>query len=271
MVFGSKRHLVRPLVGIVLATQALTAAVPQRSQPSTAATRFEVASIRRNPGKGLGRISTEPGGRFVVTNMTLDTVITSAFGIRGFQLVDAPRWVYVEKYDILARTGLDDYPSVVAMRPVIQALLAERFQLEVSREPREMQTYALVRLRPDALGPQLVQSKADCRSPESRDLANPVRCGTDSPGDGVITGKGSASVSLANILGAFAGTFVDDETGLTGAFDFTLKWNPNLNDDPADGVSMFTAVQEQLGLKLDPRRRAVDVIAIKRIERPTEN
>lgn len=263
-------RLVRPLIAIVLATQALSAA-SQRSQPSTAATRFEVASIRRHTGTGFGQLNTEPGGRFVVTNMTLDTVITSAFGIRGFQLVDAPRWIYVEKYDILARTGLDDYPSVVAMRPVIQALLAERFQLEVSREQRDMQTYALVRLRPDTLGPQLVQSTADCSTPESRDLANPVRCGTNSPAAGVITGKGSASVSLANILGAFTGTFVDDETGLTGAFDFTMKWNPNLNDDPADRVSMFTAVQEQLGLKLEPRRRAVEVIAITRIERPTEN
>ena len=261
----------RTLIGIVLATHALAAAAPQRSQPSTAATRFEVASIRRNAGTGLGRLTTEPGGRFLVTNMTLETVILSAFGVRGFQLVDVPRWVQVEKYDILARTGLDDYPSVVAMRPLIQTLLAERFRLDVSREQRDMQTYALVRLRPDTLGPQLTVSKADCSTLESRDLANPRRCGTDAPGVGVITGRGSASVSLANILGAFAGTFVDDETGLTGAFDFTMKWNPDLNADPGDRVSMFTAVQEQLGLRLEPRRKAVDVIAIKRIERPTEN
>ena len=70
-----------------------------------------------------------------------------------------------------------------------------------------------------------------------------------------------------------ANTFVDDETGLTGAYDFTLKWNPTLTDDTAalDRVSVFTALQEQLGLRLEPRRKPVEVVAIKRIERPTEN
>jgi uncharacterized protein (TIGR03435 family) len=260
-------------VALLLAGCAVSVAAAQAPQPAKPPEQFEVASIRRNPGTGFSQINTQPGGRFIVSNFSLYDVITVAFGISGLQLVDVPRWVQVEKYDITATTGRDEYLSVVAMRPLIQRLLAERFQLEVSRERREIQAYALVRLRPNMLGPQLTPSTADCSTRESRDLANPKRCGTGVPIVGIITGIGSTSAQIANTVGAFIGTFVDDETGLTGRFDISLKWTPNLAADAgaADGVSIFTAVQEQLGLRLEPRRKMIDVIAITRIERPTDN
>ena len=263
---------VRLLSGVLLALAG--ASVAAQAPPATkAAARFEVASIRPNPGTGLGQINSQPGGRFLVTNFPLVDVIEVAFDLRSFQLVDVPRWVQVERFDIVASTGRDEYLSVVAMRPLIQRLLAERFQLEVSREQREMQTYALVRARPDRLGPQISPSTADCSTPESRDPSKPGACGIRIPNPGAITSKGSPLNSLARTLIVFMNTFVDDETGVTGAYDFTLKWNPSLTGDAAgaDPVSIFAALQEQLGLKLEPRRRAVDVVAIKRIERPTEN
>jgi uncharacterized protein (TIGR03435 family) len=274
MTSGSRIRLVRPLTWMLLAAQVLSADATQApAAPQPAPTRFEVASIRRNPGSGMYRMNTEPGGRFLAINMPLVDVIQSAYDLRAFQLVDVPRWVETERFDILARTGRDHYPSVVALRPLVRTLLAERFGLEVEREQRVMQTYALTRLRPDRLGPQLTPSKADCRSPESRDLANPKRCGTNLPSMGHLTGTGVTTNSLLFTLIGLVGTFVDDETGLTGAYDFTLKWSPGLADDPAapERVSIFTAVQEQLGLRLEPRRRPVEVIAIKRVERPTEN
>ena len=266
----------RPLIGVLLTAQTLSAQAtqaPAAPQPANPPTRFEVASIRRNPGTGVYRMNTEPGGRFLAINMPLVDVIRSAYDLRAFQLVDVPRWVETERFDILARTGRDDYPSVVALRPLVRTLLAERFGLVVEREQRVMQTYALTRLRPDRLGPQLTPSMADCRSPESRDLANPKRCGTNLRSIGDMTGTGITTTSLIFTLTGLVGTFVDDETGLTGAYDFSLKWSPGLADDPAapERVSIFTAVQEQLGLRLDPRRRPVEVIAIKRVERPTEN
>jgi len=268
----SKARLVGSLFG-VLSAVSVVAVVAAQAPPSTKpAARFEVASIRPSSGTGSGRLTAEPGGRFLVTNFPLQIVITSAFDIRPFQLVDVPRWVQVEKFDIVASTGRDEFASVVAMQPLIQTLLAERFRLEVVREQRVMQTYALVRAHPDTLGPQLKPSKADCSSPESRDFANPAACGVRVPNIGMITGIGSPLVRLAGTLIALVDTFVDDDTGLTDAFDFTLKWNPSLTDaaEP-DRVSIFTALQEQLGLRLEPRRKAVDVVAIKRIERPTEN
>ena len=259
------------VVPFALAAVSVAAAqVPPATKP---AEKFEVASIGRSAGTGAGRLTAQPGGRFLVNNFPLEIVITSAFDIRPFQLVDVPRWVQVERFDIVASTGRDEYLSVVAMRPLIQRLLAERFQLEVSREQREMQTYALMRARPDRLGPQIAPSTADCSTPESRDPSRPGACGIRIPNPGAVSSKGSPLNSLARTLIVFMNTFVDDETGVTGAYDFTLKWNPSLTGDAAgaDPVSIFAALQEQLGLRLEPRRKAVDVVAIKRIERPTEN
>jgi uncharacterized protein (TIGR03435 family) len=264
---------VRSMSSVVLVLAAVSLAAAQVPPAAKLPPRFEVASIRPSAGTGLSRINSEPGGRYLVVNFPLVDVITSAFDLRSFQLVDVPRWVQVEKFDIIASTGRDEYLSVVAMRPLIQTLLAERFQLEVSREQRDTLTYALVRLRPDTLGPQITPTKADCSTPESRDPSKPGSCGIRMSVPGSITAKGTPLNSLARFLIGSTNTFVDDETGVTGAYDFTLKWNPTLTDDTAafDRVSVFTAVQEQLGLRLEPRRKAVEVIAIKRIERPSEN
>ena len=269
----TETRLVRALISLLVAVSLVSGAAAQAPPATKPAERFEVASIRPSPGTGFSRITTEPGGRYLVVNFPLIDVIQSAFDLLSFQLVDVPRWVQLEKYDIVASTGRDEYPSVVAMRPLIRRLLAERFQLEVSREQRETQTYALVRVRPDRLGPQITPSTADCSTPESRDPTKPGSCGIRMSVPGAITAKGSPLISLARFLIGSTNTFVDDETGMTGAYDFALKWNPTLTDDTAalDRVSVFTALQEQLGLRLEPRRRAVEVVAIKRIERPTGN
>jgi uncharacterized protein (TIGR03435 family) len=111
----------------------------------------------------------------------------------------------------------------------------------------------------------------DCTSPERRDFANAKSCGTRVREPGTLTGIAVESPSLARTLDALIGTVVTDETGLSGQFDFTLKWAPDGAAGASDGLSIFTAVQEQLGLKLEPRRTPVDVIVVKRIERPTEN
>jgi uncharacterized protein (TIGR03435 family) len=266
-------RLVRLLIGLLVAVSAVSVAAAQAPPATKPAERFEVASIRPNPGTGFSRINTEPGGRYLVVNFPLVDVILSAFDLRSFQLVDVPRWVQVEKFDIVANTGRDEYLSVVAMRPLIRTLLAERFQLEVSREQRDTQTYALVRVSPDKLGPQITPSTADCSTPEKSDPTKPGACGIRMSVPGAITARGSPLNSLARFLIGSTNTFVDDETGLPGAYDFTLKWNPTLTDDTAalDRVSVFTALQEQLGLRLEPRRKPVEVVAIKRIERPTEN
>ena len=109
--------------------------------------RFEVVSVRPNRDPtALGLINTQPGGRFLVQNFPLRDVIMAAYGLREYQLVDDPAWVRSERYNITALTGRDEMLSVVQMRPLIQRLLADRFQLQIAREQRVMQTYALMRV-----------------------------------------------------------------------------------------------------------------------------
>jgi uncharacterized protein (TIGR03435 family) len=238
--------------------------------------RFEVASVKPNrSSSGGAMINSQPGGRYLVVNMPLSAIITSAFGIRSFQLVDVPAWAQSERFDITAVTGADGYPSVVQLRPAVQALLADRFKLQVGREQRSMQTYALVRVRPDVLGPRMRASDIDCTSPERRDPGlNPSgACGIRAVQGGELVGLGVPLTMLAISLGGTLNTIVADDTGhgTTSRFDFTLTWAPNIATTAGDLPDLFTAVREQLGLKLEPRRTPVDVVVIKSVERPTEN
>lgn len=249
-----------------------TAQAPQRQDSTGKPVKFEVVSVRPNRDTTtVSMINSLPGGRFIVQNFPLREAILTAYGLREYQLVDDPAWARSERYDITALTGRDELVSVLQLRPLIQTLLAERFQLQIVREQRVMQTYALVRVRPDALGPAMQPVKIDCTSPERRDPAlNRNPCGTRRS-SGTVTGTAVLMPQLISLLDGHLGTLVTDETGLQGQFDLTLKWSPDGAAAPADGVPVFTAVQEQLGLKLEPRRTAVDVIAVKRLERPTEN
>jgi len=261
------------LLGSVATHRASAQQALQRQEPPDEPLKFEVVSVRPYRGDtGIGgRISAQPGGRFIVQNMPLRLVLLTAYDIRPYQLVDAPTWVQTERFEITALTGRDEFSSVVQMQPLIQALLADRFQLQIAREQRVVQTYALVRVRADALGPQMRSVNTDCTSPERRDFANANSCGTRVREPGTLTGIATESSSLARALDALIGTVVTDETGLRGPFDFTLKWSPDNSTGAADGVPIVTAVQEQLGLKLEPRRTTVEVVVVKRIERPTEN
>ena len=248
--------------------QSAAAQAPQRQESAERPLKFEVVSVRPNRDTTtVSMINTLPGGRFIVQNFPLQDVILTAYGLREYQLVDAPAWARSERYNITALTGRDELASVVQLRPLIQTLLADRFQLQIVREQRVMQTYALTRIRPDALGPSMQPVKIDCTSPERRDPAlNKNPCGTRRS-SGTVTGTAVLMPQLISLLDVLLGTLVTDETGLRGQFDVTLKWSPDAAAAAADGVSIFTAVQEQLGLKLDPRRTAVDVVAVKRLQR----
>jgi len=185
---------------------------------------------------------------------------------------------------------------------MIRALLAERFKLVVHNEEKEMPIYALVPARSDGkLGPQLKASEADCAAIVAAARArggrgpmgpppDPGRGGPPPPcgiriGPGNMAVGGSPMSQVATSLSMFAGRIVVDKTGLSGSYDFTLTWTPDQmpgagqrppgapEPPPIDpnGASLFTAVQEQLGLKLDSQRGPVAMLVIDRAERPTEN
>jgi len=246
------------------------------SSPS-AAMAFEVASIRLNTsGSGSGGGGPRPGGRYTYTNMPVRALVASAFRLPSDRVLGGPGWITTDRYDISA-TGKEN-PTADDISAMMLALLRDRFRLEAHREMRDLPVYSLVQARPDKpLGSGLRRSAVDCRDPEQRKKAYASApagarevCGLTTTA-GLFTGGGVDLSTLTVILTSAAGRPVLDRTGLTGGFDIDLKWSAMLQPDTADAVSIFTAVQEQLGLKLESGTAPLGVIVIDRLERPSDN
>jgi len=269
-------------------------------QDTAALPRFEVASIKLNKsGGGPVRIQTSPGGRFTAINMTLKGLVQFAYRVQSFQVTGGPDWMDSDRFDVVAKGDEKDdaFSGDQRGRPTItqlmlRALLADRFKLAVRNEPRDQQTYALILARADGrLGSDLRRSTTDCAevNPQALDKAragdrSAVTCGIRM-GLGTMTMGGATLSQLATTLSGLMDRSVVDRTGLEGTFDGSLKWTPDQSTpglavkagfapaglvDP-NGPSLFTAVQEQMGLKLDSRKGPVDVVVIDRAERPVEN
>jgi uncharacterized protein (TIGR03435 family) len=268
----------------VLALCAATA-ISLLAQPGDPA--FEVASIKPNQGdSGNALAGFQPGGRFVATNSAVRDLIRLAYGRGGSldpaRLIGGPEWSSRERFDVTAKAEENAPPPLVL--GMLRTLLAERFKLVLHTETRDLPIYALTLVRPDGtLGPKLRRT-ADCTSGEaaSPSLPKAARCGGAGQ-DGHLEFGG---VPLAMVIdtAAFLREVqrpVVDRTGLTGAFEGTLDWTPTLVSarnqspfdltatPPPDGASIFTAIQEQLGLKLVASRGPVEVFVIDALERPT--
>ena len=288
----------------LLAAPILHGAAPQEPQ-------LEVASIKPNKSSdNRVMLGIQPGGRFTATNVTLRMLIRNAYQLQEFQITGGPNWIADERFDIVAKAetgdGIGDpFRAEANGQPsrgqlMIRALLADRFKLVVHNEDKEMPIYALVLARGDGkLGPQLKVSETDCAAmiaagrgrgrgpmppPGPPQPGTPMQCGIRI-GPGNMAVGGSPMTQVATSLAMFAGRIVVDKTGLAGNYDFTLSWTPDQmpgagqrppgapEPPPIDpnGPSLFTAVQEQLGLKLDSQRGPVAMLVIDRAERPTEN
>ena len=252
---------------------------------------FEVASIKRNvSGEQNASVRAQPGGRLTVTNNTLFNIVRNAYGVQPFQIVRAervPAWFDSERWDIVAKAKDNATPQ--QLMTMLQNLLADRFKIVLRREPRDMPVYALIVSRSDGrLGPQLKPSSLDCAAlaaaraagapPPPAPAGNGPFCGTRT-GRGTVMTSGVPLADFARNLGPMTGRFVVDRTGLAGPYDLELKWTPEnapaATDAPnsplSDGTSLFTAIQEQLGLKLEAQRAPVDVLLIDSADRPTED
>jgi uncharacterized protein (TIGR03435 family) len=255
---------------------------------------FEVATVRENTSsEARKRIEVLPGGQFNAINMTLREIVSIVYPTDGGrfrhadQLVGGPGWFDSARFDIVAKTdarGGDsnkpgftataaDREAVERVRLMMRQLLAERFKLRVHNETRQLSIYELVMLKPGgALGPDIKRAAVDCieewkkqGKPDARNLA----CGSiQGARVGKMTGHAVEIGPLVRDLYDWTGRPVVDRTGLTGRFDFTLTWAPAGSND-TEAPSIFTAVQEQLGLKLEPARGPVDVLVIDSAERPT--
>jgi uncharacterized protein (TIGR03435 family) len=242
---------------------------------------FEVASVKANVNLDAPEgISVQPNGSARFTGFHVRTLIAMAYraeGIQRFdQLVGGPSWISVDKFDISAKADPQAEGSPNQLPAMLRSLLRDRFGLRVHSETRQVPAYRLVVARRDGrLGRNLRESTTDCSGTVAT-AANPEPdrwCGIRATG-GVITGR---AVSAAQLAGNLAGyptvdRFVTDRTGLTGRYDFELEYAPAFLD-PGDAVSsarpsLFTALIEQLGLRLQPETIAAPVLVIDRIERP---
>ena len=229
---------------------------------------FEVVSVKRNTTLANGGIHVEPGGRFVATSINVFALIAVAYGetmnaLRAPQIVGAPRWLQSENYDITAKATPADMDNFDRTRLLLRTLLEDRFKLRAHREQRAMPIYALVRARPDGtLGPNLRQSIADCSAPS-------VKCGFAGGPRDHIKGDAVPMAILVQLLANVSDRIVVDRTGLTGGFQIDLEYSPD--QTASDKPSIFSAVNEQLGLKLEATRGPVDVVVVDHVERPAED
>jgi len=262
--------------------------------------KFEVASVRENTNDdGKVMIGIQPGGRYNTVNVPLWELIRQAYAVQRTQLVGAPEWTETARYDIVAKAESDiqGTPPGSPAGPLnfmMQDLLEDRFKLRTHRETRELPIYALTFARSDkTLGVGLRVSTVDCAAMRGRGgrggrggpPPDPIASGGPQCGMRVAPGQvvagGMALAQLTQMLSMFTQRIVFDRTGLEGTFDIDLTFTPErvpqgvpppgappLAIDP-NGPSIFTAVQEQLGLKLESERAPVEVLVIDHVERPT--
>jgi uncharacterized protein (TIGR03435 family) len=239
---------------VALAACALTLHA-QTSPPA-----FDVASIKRNVS--LDNRSSQrnmPGGRINFTNVPLRQTIRAAFGGSDIEVIGGPSWVDSDRWDIVAAPAAQDPKA--PWRDMLKALLVDRFTLRAHVEQRERPIYALVFARPDRqLGPNIhptataCKIEGDCGSTDTN--SNGVRSGT-------IHGTARTMAQVGRSLSGYAERRVFDRTGLEGRYDFELKWD--------EEISIFTALSEQLGLKLQADRAPNDVVVIDSVEKAKED
>lgn len=236
---------------------------------------FEVATIKPNAASDnrVG-IRIEPGGRFNASGISVKALIGIAYNVRDFQVVNAPGWLGAERFDISAKAPdeLGDRVPMEKIRPMIRALLEERFQLKTHRDTKEAAIYALV---VGKNGHKLTPAKAQSG-----------QRGMMTMGRGGLNANGIGMPQLAQMLSQQLGRTVLDKTELSGEFEIKLQWTPEVGHagglagppspdaaPPTDnsGPTIFTAVQEQLGLRLESTKGPVEMIVIDKVEKPSEN
>jgi uncharacterized protein (TIGR03435 family) len=273
-----RRHISRNsyLVKSVLLAAACTAAVCLAQSP--ARPEFEVASLKPNTS-GLPGYSVRvlPAG-LTARNINLKRLIAIGYSVTDYQIFGSLPWLESAGFDLEAKSsGPTDLSRV---RPMVQSLLDDRFQLKMHRETRELPIYSLTLAKAGGKpGAGMVESTAGpCEPVNSQSPPSAVACGTVTPGRGRIFGQRGRISQLADRLSTILGRTVVDKTGLTGVYDIDLTYTPDPDMGPqlpsgvstpdVPGPSLFTAMQEQLGLKLTAGKGPVQVIVIDSAGKP---
>ena len=250
---------------------------------------FDVVSIKRSaPDAVGGSMRTLPDGTSIMANVRVQQFITGAAPVPVREVIGLPEWATTERYDVTAKPPAGSTPQ--QRSEMWRTFFAERMRLVAHVEERERDTFALVLARSDGrLGPQLKPSTLDCspKPPGTPPAPPPPPPASESDylnfcggrfGNGTIVSGSTTMDSLVLSFSGLAGRQVFNRTGLKGNYALTLKHSPprtpGTSPDaplPDDAPDFFTALQEQLGLKLQAEKSLVPVFVIDRIERPTEN
>jgi len=230
-----------------------------QSAPKTPA--FDIASIKPADAAAGNPSINRTGTRLTIAGYSPRMLIAWAYDVRDDRLIGESKWLDAARYDIVAKAP--ELPALGQLQLMMQSLLAERFGLVIHHETRNLSFYALT---VDNGGP-----KIQLTDPGSAPGQNNFRMSKPNH----LAGTNVTAAMLANVLSNQTGRSVQDFTGLKGVFDFTLAWAPDTDPQAPDTTSLpsiFTAVREQLGLKLEPRRGPVDVVVVDRIAgEPTGN
>ena len=246
---------------------------------------FDVASLKATPPGAMGySIIPLPGGRFQARNINLKRLIAVAYSVTDFQIFGSNiNWIESQRYDLDAKAS--GPAALPQLRLMLRSLLNDRFSLKIHRETREMPIFSLLPAKSGAPGgPGLVESpEGDCAASATDQpaLPNGTPCGVVNLGRGSIKGQRGRISQLADRLSTLLERTVVDKTGLTGIYNIAVTWipDPDLERQSADAKSvpdpsspsLFSALQQQLGLKLLPGKGPVEVIVVDSAEKAAAN
>jgi uncharacterized protein (TIGR03435 family) len=268
-----------------------------QSPSTTLPPSFEVASIKPNHSGAQQIMIMFRPGTFTTKGTTVKLLITIAYGVKEFQVSGGPGWINTDRFDVDGKMSDTEVEYLNKLPPdqqstrmglMVQGLLADRFQLKVSHATKDLPVYALVVAKN---GPKLHEAKPGDTYPNGiKGLDGVAHPGIMRMGPGQINGQALQMRQLATMLSQILGRDILDQTGLKGQYDINLQWTPDVGegmmfgehagpkppgDNPAPpestGPSIYTALQEQLGLKLDSTKGPVEIIVVDHVEQPSEN
>lgn len=250
---------------------------------------FDVVSVKPDKSvSGMIRVMTKPDG-YSATNISLKMLLQAAYGIREDLISGAPSWVDAARYDIDAKVAGPDVDTLKKLSPeqrraMLQPMLAERFKLVVHTETKQLPVYELVIAKG---GSKLKEAAPGDTYPNGIKGPDGVaRGGMMRVGLGQLAAQGVPISSMVNMLSQQLHKTVIDKTGLTGKYDLELNWTPDQASEPmfkgadssqhdpapdSSAPSIFTAIQEQLGLKLQSAKGSVETLVVDHVEMPSEN
>lgn len=225
---------------------------------------WEVVTVRPSDPNARNSKFDRRGRQLIIENQTVETILMFGYGLQKSQIAGAPAWVRTERFDVDGVPDADGELTIQQFQSMVRKLLTERFALKSHKEQREMPVFAL-RVGKD--GPKLTPSKSDPSTKPNQQV-------NGGPGYRALRFTNFSMHHLALMMLPYVDRPVVDQTGLNGQYDFNLSYTYNETRAPTDGTappSLFTAIQEQMGLKLEPVKASAEMLVVDAMERPSAN